>query len=269
MHKNLTTTFSLNEDLNSFDNVKGFQSLISEQAYGTFFSVFAKMKGAKDYQNNTFIPEEAVFYLQNFKGNITIGFDNETIEIDTIFDVETQEPTYVITIFVSPLKFRPFLPDNFDKIDDNEMLLKGEKLQSIPFKLKKKPSIINLKLEDSPNQKEKILIDIIENKNPSLIGECMDLRFSLITKIKFNNYNSKKSHDELKKEVFIDPEFYIREGEEIIYNLNIKNNILQNEPSPQPIIEIFNKQFLGLIVDKFGKTVEDGRCKSRKNNIVL
>ncbi len=278
MHKNLITTFNLNEELNSFENLRGFQPLRSEQAYGTFFSIYGKIKGVVNKNKNTFIPDEAVFYLQNFKGNITVGIDNEKIEIDTAFDEETKLPVYMVNFFVSPLKFKPFLPDNFDLIDENENLIEGEKLRSVSFKLKSQPSILDLiksndvttkanvdqnakienfegvtrgisTLSEGFSTSEENIKQKIRGKDPTLIGEQMDLNLKIIFDISFSCYNSNEK-ESLNKQIFIDPEFYVREGEDINQNLNQKT---------RNVTKAVISNFIGT---SYGKRIYDPKCKS-------
>jgi len=206
MHKNLITTFSFNKTNNMLDSLKGFQQIISDSAFGTFFTIYAKMRaedvdGAADYYNL----KDAVFYLQNFSGQVTLGIESVDHQIDMAYHEGIEEYIYFITINVKPLFYSPFYPTFNNELFDNvknEELGNGDVLIGFDFEMKKQLSIrayTEQKSEyrdDSLNKRYKLVFHLAYQSN--------------------NDFICKK--DDYKKSLFLDDKSFGRFGEAVITN---------------------------------------------------
>lgn len=271
MHKNLVTRVSLEPEHNGLYDLKGFQEIISDFAYGTYYTIYGKFIGEfkKDNDGNDmkdfFKMKEVVLYLQNFTGQATVGlfslkilidamknddatadekaeFETERkaavekelqdgIEIDMAFDEGIKEPVYFITLYVTPLCFNPFHPEQTkSNIDEVTETLKDKKipLETIPLFLKNQLSINRF----VPNDDEKRILNelgIKENKYVEHPG-YLNLKNKMMFHVSYLPYFHKDMLDEnnIKKSIFLDDINYERQGEEITtknFALDLQNLI--------------------------------------------
>jgi len=208
MHKNLITTFSAQESCNRLDSLQGFQHIVSDSSYGTFFSIYAKMNKESHPDDKGFYKiKDAVFYLQNFSGQVTIGIESVDPIIDMAYYSSIEEPVYFVTINVQALSYRPFYPASnnllFEKVED-EVLSEGQQLSGFDFTLKDDLSIKNFKyLEDLK----------LKLKDGYLTNGC-----KIVFHINYKENDAFISKDNPAKSIFLDDKYYARFGEVVVSN---------------------------------------------------
>lgn len=275
MHQNLVTRFSFESKLNDMKTLEGFQQLISDYAYGSFYSIYGKFKGK--LLDNLFEMEEAVFYLQNYSGQVTVGFSHIDNEIDMVYDQVTNEPVYVIQLLVEPLSHCSFYPEqNSNDFIDDENLKKNKELTKMKLVLKNNLSIRNLILSDS--SKTIFPLEALEKDNDNIVAteEIVNSKLETIKqKIKENekefvqhngllnlkykivfliDYKEFDSNGLIKNSVFVDSMYYDRHGENIIETNYSK---LQKEKKKSN-----NKSTMGGYIDiPNGMLIDNRKCR--------
>jgi hypothetical protein len=243
MHKNLVTTFCMDESYNRLDSLKGFQHIVSDSSYGTFFSVYAKMNRESHPDDKRFYKiKDAVFYLQNFSGQVTIGIDSVDPEIDMAYYESIEEPVYFVTINVQALSFQPFYPASnsvlFDEAED-EVLSEGQQLSGFDFTLKDDLSIKNFKY--------------LENLKLKLKDGYLTSGYKIVFHINFKENDAFISKDNLAKSVFLDDKYYARYGEVVISHFEEDLSPL----IPKNALSAVHKE-KGLVYDSIGRPCKSG-----------
>ena len=210
MHKNLVTTFCMDESYNRLDSLKGFQHIVSDSSYGTFFSVYAKMNKENHPEDHNFFKiKDAVFYLQNFSGQVTVGIESVDPKIDMAYYESIGEPVYFVSVNVKSLAYQPFYPRSnnllFDDLED-ETLNSEQRLSGFEFVLKSDLSIINYENFDDLK---------IPLKDGYLING-----YKIVFHLNFIENKDFITKDSIGKSIFLDDKYYTRAGELIISNVD-------------------------------------------------
>jgi len=234
MHKNLVTKISFKPSDNNFDSLEGFQEIISDVAYGTHYTIYGKFKGEfkdNDPNSNRFKITDAVLYLQNFSGQVTVGLVGIGNEINMAYYEDTQLPVYFIDLYVKPLYFSPFYPQtNTSKVDwKNEVLNNDETLDSQKISLADfdKLAIKNFTSKED-NAGELLLLENLKSDSETFSDHqgFLNLNYKIMFHINYfpSDYNLLSGENELlddeqlKQSIFIDEKWFKRNGE-IIQNI--------------------------------------------------
>jgi hypothetical protein len=278
MHKNLITQISFEKEINRMDTLKGFQQIMSDFAYGTHYTIYGKFKGEfkLDEQGNElkdfFKMEEAVFYLQNYSGQVTVGLVEADPVIEMAYYEDLEEPVYFVNLSVTPLSYNPFFPaENKENVTTNEELVHGEYLILTPLALKKEIEgeatsklIINnfLPKNDNPTEKEQKLQLAGRPNTMANHRGFLNLNYKILFHLHYLPFvdNLGKRDEELKKSIFLDEKNYERQGEEIIEKID--RSISTLEPiAPRTYIPNLKKMW-NAVIDSEGRIRYDKNCKS-------
>lgn len=104
-------------DLN--DN-KNFQPVLGSQDYGTFYMVYIKIKKYKSFTNEDGFEQHNYtcdFKLQNFIGDITIGFADNAPEIKFPNSNPKDPIDASLNIKIAPFMVNPFIKDRVLELD--------------------------------------------------------------------------------------------------------------------------------------------------------
>lgn len=125
MHQNLK--------FNYLPKNSAFQPIVAAQAHGTFFAIFMKIHNWNPGNRN----HECEFYLQNFRGAITIGFYDLDVNVKHI--VDDGQRTFQMELSIEPFNSTRGIP--LKQIDFEEKFLLGDTLD-VQFKLKQPSSTV-------------------------------------------------------------------------------------------------------------------------------
>ncbi|TCI94921.1 hypothetical protein [Tenacibaculum sp. M341] len=207
MHENLQTTISLNPNQNKSKKGKPeqnnqWQTLGGGVRYGTFFLIYGNFRdNRRGKKEGIFVPTHCDLYIQNYHGDVTIGFDkSKEITFELMYHPLMKEFVYTMSINLKALCGETF-------VLDKEIIMKTKTIEDFNVKV----NDVNLKSKES-------LVDSLQGiQNNTCI--VLDIKFDDLkgVKIQYEDGSSSSVFDDGNaNSPFIDGHRFYREGSNLL-----------------------------------------------------